>query len=340
MSLPKKLTDQSIINLVYTSSLLYSDEVRDFSRTLKRLQREFPKTNLLEPKREGFLLSYLAGSEQERLRAFRRAIKDGDWILPVSGGTGCVDILRHLSQTDLEVIGRRRPIISGFSDSTALCNFLYFKTRLQTFVQQNADALYSSAYSEAFFSVLQGKQENVSFTDSTAHWLTSAVPTKIVEGVAIGGNFSTFRDLLDVCEIRPRSWEPYILFIEELDVDIEDLHRIIIALDARGIFKHLVALVVGRINDHRITKSIQELLFGKSKKPGAEVLGIKNVFEYLIDDVISDRIEEHDPLYILKINDFGHFGSQAKTKNIFIPIGAKTRIHPDGKIEFVGPFVE
>ncbi len=327
--------------MVHTSSLLYADEVRDFSRNFKRLQKEYPKTNIIEPKREeSFQISYLAGSEQERLRAFRRAIKDGDWILPVSGGTGCVDMLRRLSQSDLQMISHRRPIVSGFSDSTALSNFLYFKTRLQTFVQQNADALYDSTNSEKFFSVLRGEVQSVSFEDSTAHWITSAVPTNVVEGIAIGGNFSTFRDLLDVCEIRPRSWEPYILFIEELDLDIEDLHRIIIALDARGIFKHLVALVVGRLNDHRIIKSVQELLFGKSKKMGPEVSGMKNVFEYLIDDVISDRIEEHDPLYILKTNNFGHFGSQAKTKNIFIPVGAKTRIYPDGKIEFVGPFVD
>jgi len=340
MAYPRKLTSQSLINLVYTSSLVYPDEVRDVSRNIKRLQREFPNTHLLEPKREGFHLAYLAGSEKERLRTLRRAIKDGDWILPVSGGTGCVDVLRYLNETDLDIIERRRPIVSGFSDSTALANFIYFKTRLKTFVQQNVDGLYDSVYAEKFFSVLKGQESSVTFTDETAHWLTHVKPEQPIEGIAIGGNFSTFRDLLDVCEIRPRSWEPYVLFIEELDVDIEDLHRIIIALDARGIFRHVVALVIGRMKDRHYTQNLQRLLFGKPPAKQSEDLGIKNVFEYLISDVITDRIKEHDPLYILKINNFGHFGNQMNTKNMFIPIGARTRIYPDGRIEFLGPFVE
>ena len=61
MAYPRKLTSQSLINLVYTSSLVYPDEVRDVSRNLKKLQRDFPNTHLLEPKRDGFHLAYLAG---------------------------------------------------------------------------------------------------------------------------------------------------------------------------------------------------------------------------------------------------------------------------------------
>ncbi len=337
--LPRKLTHESRINLVYTSSMLFPNEAKDFARNIKRLQKDFPLTSLLEPKRAGTAPSYLAGSENERLRILRRAFKDGDWILPVSGGTGCVDVLRYLNDDDLAMMKHRRPIVNGFSDTTALANFLYFKAKLCTFVHDNADSLYHSTYADLFFSVLEGKRKAVTFEDPKAHWLTEAKPQQPIEGIAIGGNFSTFRDLLEVCEIRPRSWEPFILFIEEIDQDIEDLHRIIIALDARGIFKHIVALVVGRMNDRSHVRSLQELIFATNKSKPKEVSEIKNVFEYLILDVIEDRMEEHDPLYILKINEFGHINEKS-AKKIFIPIGAKTRIHPDGSIEFIGPFVD
>ena len=335
MPLPRKLTSNSLINLIYTSSILYPNEVKDFLRYFKQLQKNYPSTVLLEPKREVFSPSYLAGSEKERLKTLRRAIKDGDWILPVSGGTGCVDVLRYLNDKDLALIKQRTPIVSGFSDATALSNFLYFKTHLCTFVHDNADSLFDSAYAELFFSLLKGELESVTFHDPDANWITEAKPLQPIEGIAIGGNFSTFRDLLEVCEIRPRSWEPYILFIEELDEDIEDLHRIIIALDARGIFKHIVALVVGRMNDRSHTRSIQQLILGKHKPEQQEVKGIKNVFEYLISDVIDDRMEEHDPLYILKINEFGHYQPHA-----FLPIGARVLVDATNKkIEILDNFL-
>ncbi len=338
MPLPRKLTPESRINLVYTSSMLSPTEAKHFERNLKALQKDYPLTGLLEPKHEGLAPFYLAGSERERLRLLRRAFKDGDWILPVTGGTGCIDVLRYLNDADISIIKQRAPIVSGFSDATALANFLYFKARLCTFVHDNADSLLDSSYAKLFFSVLKGEKESVTFDDPKAHWLTKATPEKPIEGIAIGGNFSTFRDLLEVCEIRPRSWEPFILFIEELDADIEDLHRIIIALDARGIFKHIVALVVGRMDDREHARDIQQFLFGRNPKKSNEVKGMKNVFEYLISDVIDDRMEEHDPLYILKTNEFGHM-KENNAKKMFVPIGARTRIHPDGTIEFIGPFV-
>lgn len=340
MPLPRKLTTDSAIDIVYTSSMVYAEEKRDFDASLKRLQKQHPNTKALEPAQGIFSLSYLAGSEKDRLKNFRQATREADWILPAIGGTGCVDFLRRLTDDDFTFLEKRRPIISGFSDATALVNYAFFKTKLQTFIFNNAYSMYESRYLPQLFDALQGKINTVSYHRESYHWITSVMPSKPIEGIAIGGNLGTFRDLLDVCDYRPRSWEPYILFIEDLDMDIEDLHRVIIALEARGVFKHIVALVVGRMNDRSHRESIRKLLFFKKQKPMQELAEMKNIFEYLISDVISDRIEDHDPLYILKIDNFGHFGSSAPSDNIFIPVGAKTTIHPDGRIEFHGPFVE
>lgn len=339
MLLPRPLTKESNINVVYTSSIVYPNEQRDYQKNLKQLKETYPETKIFELRREGFNLSYLAASEKERLHQLRLAIKEADWLLPATGGTGCNDVLRRMNDNDLANIRKHRPIVSGFSDSTALLNYLYFKLKLVSFHYHNADALFNSKNNALFFDVLQGKVDRLSFSEPSYHWLTSAHPAKPLEGIAIGGNFSTFRDLLDVCEIRPRSWEPYILFIEELDMDVEDLHRLIIALDARGVFRHIVALVIGRFDDSKHASTFRRLqkLFTRKEQP-QETPEVKNVFEYLISDVIDDRIKERDPLYILRINNFGHSDGAIK-EPIIIPIGAKTIIHPDGRIEFIGPFV-
>lgn len=334
--LPKKLTDESSIHLVHTSSPVYPADQKSFANYLSRLKKSFANVEVFESERGEIDPLYLAASEKERLRKFRKALKDVNWLLPISGGTGCGDIVRHINEEDLAKFRKQRPIVTGFSDTTFLINYLYFKLKLQTFHFENADGLYWRDTHELFFDIISGKKESFSFYDKESQWLTSAKPAKPLEGIAIGGNFSTFRDFLDICRIRPRSWEPYILFIEELNEDVEELHRIIIALEARGVFQHITALVVGRIDERGHTDTLRklQLLFGK--RP-TQVKDVKNIFEYLISDIISDRIKERDPLYILKIDNFGH---GVRKNNLIIPIGAKTIIHPDGKIEFVGPFVE
>lgn len=342
MLLPRPLTPQSNIHIVHTSSVMYPEDKKDYQAYVtysKRIKAAYPNTKTFDLNTEGFKLWYLAASEKERLRQLRRALKNVDWLLPVTGGTGCNDILRHFNDHDLAAFRKARPIVTGFSDTTALTNYLFFKIKLLTFHYENLDGLYDAPNYSQFFDAITGKRDTLSFYEPDYHWLTPAHPEKPVEGIAIGGNFGTFRDLLDVCEIRPRSWEPYILFLEELDVDMEDVHRLVIALDARGVWRHITALVVGRISDRMYASMIRSLqqLFRREAKY-RELHEVNNIFEYLISDVIDERIKERDPLYILKINNFGHSGGTIKNP-LIIPIGAKTIIHPDGRIEFIGPFV-
>ena len=138
--------------------------------------------------------------------------------------------------------------------------------------------------------------------------------------------------MLDICDIHPRSWEDYILFIEDVEVDLEDLHRIIISLDERGVFMHIKALVIGGMDEKGFDSAWNKLnsIFGDKKK-------VDHMFEYLISDVIEERNEDRDSLYILKVDNFGH---GIYKDHMILPIGAKTTIFPDGKIVFDGPFVE
>jgi muramoyltetrapeptide carboxypeptidase LdcA involved in peptidoglycan recycling len=333
MLLPKKFTGQSIINFVHTSSPVLKSDLKEFNRLLIALKKTHKAVSIFDVERKSLDPRYLAASENERFKKLKQAIKEVDWLAPIYGGTGCADITRYLNEVDLVRIKRNRPIVNGFSDTTFLLNYLYFKLKLRTFHYANACGILGNNNYKQFFDIISGELTEYSYRRKAYNWLSpNEGPKEKIEGIAIGGNLSTFRDLLDVCDIKPRSWEDYILFIEDLDVDMEDLHRIIISLDQRGLFMHLKAVVLGAMDERAFDKAWNRLnfLFGDKKKTD-------HVFEYLISDVIEERTKDRDPLYILKVDNFGH---GIHKDPMILPIGAKTIIHPDGKIEFIGPFVE
>jgi muramoyltetrapeptide carboxypeptidase LdcA involved in peptidoglycan recycling len=335
MLLPKKLTKGSKVNLIHTSSPVDKDDWNDFIFAKGKINQIFPNLNFLDVQRTELDPRYLSGSEDERLKKFRQAIKEVDWLAPIYGGTGCIDIVRRLNDEDLDKFRKNRPIVNGFSDTTSLINYLYFKLKLLTFHFENAAGLFDTKNSKLFFDIIFGKKNSFSFLENNYKWLPPAnAPRDKIEGIAIGGNFTTFRNLLDICDLKTRSWEDYILFIEEYDMDMEDSHPDIIALDQKGIFKHIKAIVLGRIAEPEFKNDLQKLnyIFGRQK----EQEKMSSVFEYLISDTIKERLAKNDPLYILKVDNFGH---NIMRNIMIVPIGGKTIIHPDKRIEFVGPFV-
>ncbi|MEK7512053.1 MAG: LD-carboxypeptidase [Patescibacteria group bacterium] len=333
MLLPKKLEKNSQINFVHTSSPTSNAEMKQFLKFVEKLRKDFPEIDVFDVDNKAIDLRYLAASENERLKKLRQAIKTADWLAPIYGGTGCGDIIRYLSKENLSMLKRRRPIVNGFSDTTFLINYLYFKLKLITFSFSNAFGFSSHSNFEFFKKIVSGEVERYEYDRKAYKWLNpNQGPKEKIEGIAIGGNLSTFRDLLDVCDIRPRSWEDYILFIEDVGVDLEDLHRILISLDAKDVFMHIKAVVIGAMDERLFKQSWTKLNFIFGKR-----LQVDHIFEYLISDVIEERNDLREPLYILNVDNFGHgiFKDQ-----MIIPIGAKTIIHPDGRIEFEGPFVE
>jgi len=335
MLYPKKFSKFSQINLIHTSSPVERGDLTDFKKATAKLQHDYPLTKFFDVERNSLDPRYLSASGLERLRKLRKALKTANWLFPVYGGTGCADIVRKLSPEDLARVKKHRPIVTGFSDSTFLIDYLYFKAKILTFHYSNACGIYDNDNYKLFFDVISGAQTNFSFKEDNYKWLGQAgAPEKPIEGICIGGNFSTFRDLLDIGDINPRSWEDYILFIEEIGLDLEDLHRIVISLDERGVFRHIKALVIGRMNEKKLSGDYRRFNLIFNREPDIK---FDNVFEYLISDVLKKRMEDKDPLYILEVDNFGH-GVNKNT--MILPIGGKTIIHPDKKIEFIGPFVE
>jgi muramoyltetrapeptide carboxypeptidase LdcA involved in peptidoglycan recycling len=335
MLLPKKLTPESAINLVHTSSPVYKSDLRVVDLNVKKLAKEFHNTKVYDVMRNELDPRYLAGSEKERLKKFRKAIKTADWLLPIYGGTGCPDIIRHLNDDDLADLRRQHPIVNGFSDTTFLINYLYFKLKLITFHYYNVSGLFLDKNSKLFFEILTGQKDSFSFLEKNYRWLSSDEPEEDIKGIAIGGNFETFRDLLDICEIKPRSWRDYILFVEDIDMDSEDLHRLIISLDQRGVFRGIRALVIGKMDEEDYASKIKKfnLIFGKRDNHKS----FDHYIQYLLSETLAEREKENDPLYILKIENFGHGGP---LNPIIIPIGGQVVIQPNKKIKFIGPFVE
>jgi len=335
--LPKKITPESRVHLVHTSSPVEKGDLTAFDAALKKIKTNYANTVVFDVHRSDLDLRHLSASEQERLRKFRQAIKEANWIQPAYGGTGCEDIVRHMNDSDLMKIRKNRPVVNGFSDTVFLLNYLYFELKLLTFHYSNTCGLLKNSNNQLFFDVIEGKTNSFSFRESNYSWHGPAgAPQEKIEGIAIGGNISTFRDLLDMYNIKLRTWDDYILFVEDIGIDMEDLHRVIIALDERGVFRHLKALVIGRFSEIEMEKEFKKInkIFGKandvSEKPD-------RVFEYLLSDVLAYRKKSGNPLYILAVDNFGH---DVNKNTMLVPIGGKTFIHPDKRIEFVGPFVE
>lgn len=332
--LPKKLITTTKISFIHTSSPVEKQDIPKFKQVTDQFASQFPYTKIFHIHETKNQPNYLSGSERERLSNFRKAIQQGEWLNPVYGGTGCEDIIRHLNDHDLFLIRKNRPIVNGFSDTTFLINYLYFKIGLLTYHYRNALGIFEDPNHKLFFEILRGEKDSMLFYQPGYKWLSDPKPKQPIEGIAIGGNISTFRDLLDICKIKIKKWEPYILFMEDVGLDIEDLHRVIISLDEHGMFRHMRALVVGEFKE-TVFKPTLFSRFHFTYKTHTE--DMDNLFEYILGDTIKNRIENNDPLNILRVTNLGH---HKHPNPMIIPIGARTTIYPNGHIEFHGPFCE
>ncbi|PJE60101.1 MAG: hypothetical protein COU85_00125, partial [Candidatus Portnoybacteria bacterium CG10_big_fil_rev_8_21_14_0_10_44_7] len=187
--LPKKITQESIVHLIHTSSPVEPSDFKAFRVVLGKLKKSFPKIKLFDVKKSKLDPRYLAASEKERLRKFRQARKKVDWLAPIYGGTGCIDIVRQLDNTDLAKIRKNRPVVNGFSDTTFLLLFLYFKLKLLTFHYSNVCGLSSAGQYRFWLKLISGRIDRFSFADKHAQWLSNR-PTNNLEGIALGGNLS------------------------------------------------------------------------------------------------------------------------------------------------------
>ena len=179
----------------------------------------------------------------EQLEDIRWALNDPEIkaIFCVRGGYGATDAMDKLGVDAIQAA--KKPII-GYSDIT----------------------VYHSAWTTAGFPSIQSSM-SATFTDlpedcraAQKRMLKGEIPIyrfeaarESVEGEAtgalIGGNLSTFSAVLGSEYDASQIDKPYILFVEEMEIDCERVHRYLTILNRRGVLDKAVGFVFGEWTD-------------------------------------------------------------------------------------------
>jgi muramoyltetrapeptide carboxypeptidase LdcA involved in peptidoglycan recycling len=258
-------------------------------------------------------IDHVTASADERSEDFKTVIRDYDLIVSVAGGTGAEDLAFKIDKLDYRVIRNRRPIFIGFSDFTFLLSEIYHHARVP--VVYFPTLKLSKGNSRKIFPLIQG--EDIHYQGQ--RWLTPPPPRRI-SGIPIGGNLSTFVNFLNREKPPKFSWRRHILFIEDIQIDVEDLHRLLAALRRHNVLGKIRGIVIGSMaqypKNHNYQKNQREAL--------------KFILTYL-RDVIRIRRKQGYPLPILSVSNFGH----NITRDLMaVPIGGKVTISKNKKITF------
>jgi muramoyltetrapeptide carboxypeptidase LdcA involved in peptidoglycan recycling len=231
----------------------------------------------------------------------------------VAGGTGAEDLAPKIDRKDYAVIRKRRPVFVGFSDFTFLLNEIYFHTRVPAVYFPSLKI--GKGNFKKVLPLIMG--EEVQYRG--AAWLTPP-PARKFSGVPIGGNLTTFVNFLNR-DIPPKfNWKRYILFIEDIQIDVEDIHRLLAALRRHRVFKDIRAVVVGSLSGYARNHN--------ARNEQREAL--KFVRTYL-DDVIRQRRKAGRPMPILAVTNFGH---NIERNLMAVPVGGYVSIFKSRKIVF------
>lgn len=258
-------------------------------------------------------IDHVTAPAEERADVFKKAIRELDLIVSVAGGTGAEDLVRKIDKKDFRIIRSRRPLFIGFSDFTFLLNEIYHATRVP--------AVYfpSLKLGKGNFRKIQDliSGEEIQYKGLT--WLTPPPPRKL-SGIPIGGNLSTFVNFLNRNKPPKFSWKRHVLFFEDIQVDVEDLHRLLAALSRHDIFRGIKGIVVGSVSSTAKNSN--------AKKQQKESLQF--IRSYLAD-TIRKRRKIGFPLPILAVSNFGH---NIRRNLMAVPIGGHVTISKGKRITF------
>ena len=258
-------------------------------------------------------IDHVTASADDRSADFKTVIRDYDLIISIAGGTGAEDLAFKIDKLDYRVIRNRRPIFIGFSDFTFLLSEIYNHARVP--VVYFPTLKLGKGNAKKIFPLIQGEEIHY----QGKRWLTPPPPRRI-SGIPIGGNLSTFVNFLNREKPPKFSWRRHILFIEDIQVDVEDLHRLLAALRRHGVLQKIRGIVIGSMyqysRNHNYKKNQRDAL--------------KFILTYL-GDVIRARRKQGSPLPILAVSNFGH----NITRDLMaVPIGGRVTLSKSKKIIF------
>lgn len=234
------------------------------------------------------LIDHVTAPLDDRAESFKEAIRNSDLIISVAGGTGAEDILFKIDKKDYRILRERKPLLVGFSDFTFLLNEIYYNSRIPA----------------VYFPTLRlgrgnlKKIEDLFFDRPIQYhgtaWLTDP-PKRRLSGIPLGGNLSTFVNFLNRKEPPAFNWKKYILFFEDIQIDAEDLHRLLAALRRHKVFKEIKGLVIGSLASYNKNGNYRAV----------QKENLRFIRNYL-SDIIEKRKERKNPLPILSVSNFGH----------------------------------
>lgn len=258
-------------------------------------------------------IDHVTAPVDDRAAVFKEAIRELDLVISVAGGTGAEDLVRKIDAKDRHIIRTRRPLFIGFSDFTFLLNEIVHDCRVPAIYFPSLKVGKGDFHN--LLSLIRGEETEY----RGAAWLTPPPPRRL-SGVPIGGNLSTFVNFLNRGTPPKFSWRRHILFLEDLQVDVEDLHRLLAALRRHDVFASLKGLVLGSL-----TPPGKGLLRRKDQRQA-----VRFVRTYLAD-VIQDRRRRGCPLPILTVNNFGH---DIRRNLMAVPIGGWASVSRSKRIVF------
>lgn len=266
----------------------------------------------------------VAGTPQERVNSVHRFFADPkiDAILSFWGGYQTNEILDLL---DFDLIARNPKPLIGFSDTTALQNAIYAKTKLVTFSGAAAISFahptHPPTYTwESLRDVVMRGEEGLTFESSTwfsesAWWrnedmLREVTVSKgwqgyrngVVEGRLIGGNLQTLLRLAGT-EYWPSCKDAILVLEEAIGAPSGRIFSSFAQLRQMGVFNQIQGLIVGR--------------FGQR----SQMTGASPILTDLLDKYLGDR--DFPVLYDV---DFGH-----TEPSLTLPIGGLVRLDATSK---------
>lgn len=258
-------------------------------------------------------IDHVTASAEARTEEFKRVIRECDLIVSLAGGTGAEDLSFKIDKTDYRLIRNRRSVFIGFSDFTFLLSEIYHHARVPVIYFPSLRL--GKGNSRKILALLAGKE----IVDHGRRWLTPP-PARRISGIPIGGNLSTFVNFLNRSHPPKFNWKRHILFIEDVHIDVEDLHRFLAALRRHQVVDKIRGIVIGS-------------LVGKTSNPSArknQKEALDFVVHYLRDD-LRKRRRAGSPLPILAVSNFGH----GIERNLMaVPIGGRATISKSKKIVF------
>lgn len=189
---------------------------------------------------------YFSMSDIERAEELMSLMKNEKYkaLIAVRGGWGCARMLEYL---DLSVFEQNPKIIMGYSDLTSLLNYITQKTGLVTYHGIMAYSTWNWFAKEQFQKALMQSDKLSFINPKNDRSELKTWNSGIAKGPLIGGNLSVLITLIGTA-YEP-NWKDAILFLEETHEEPYSIDRMLFQLKARGVFKKINGIVLGKFND-------------------------------------------------------------------------------------------